>query len=509
MRIVGAVALAGVVALAVVGAWLAIVPGGVGSSVKPKNVPVATIFYQWFGYEHDRENGWPATGGLGTFHWNDIVFDQLITGFVANRPEIGHYASDDDETIAWQLRKMEEAGINTIIVSWWGWGDMDLDGHVHPQNERYIEQRSHDALIKLLDQIKSKGLKFKVAIMVEPWPDTAMPTPDYQRPPDAALNLSDGQKQVIFNYLADNVYDVYPDQMFEWKGKPLLIAVPRLYFSPDDDSRFTLRSFRFRNEDTDPGNAWNWIITEPLPYIQDIEVDGEEETVAILSPRYDEWFLAASNPELLRSWGRTEPVRHDPYLKDNLYDFQWRQVYENREHVDLVILWAWNSWMEQLYLEPDNDQGASPVGDLLVRKTAWYERRLMSGAPFEMFQPDMVTVKDFRTILNPISPQQLNLRSEAEVDQLLHRIIGQAQSHVTTHLRKQFDPPEQVPEAVKEVVIRLSSSIYNYLLATKSGNLVRVGEFGVSDLSNTVFSDGMRRDLAAFRKGGGIKVLYP
>ena len=82
-----------------------------------KDVPVAAIFYQWYGYEHDHLNNWPATGGLGTFHWNDIVADQLITGFVLNRPEIGHYPSDDDETIAWQLKKMEEAGIDTIIVS--------------------------------------------------------------------------------------------------------------------------------------------------------------------------------------------------------------------------------------------------------------------------------------------------------------------------------------------------------------------------------------------------------
>ncbi len=67
----------------------------------PKSVPVATIFYQWYGYEHDAQSDWPSTGGLQTFHWNDIIDNDLITGFVINRPEIGHYASDDDETIAW------------------------------------------------------------------------------------------------------------------------------------------------------------------------------------------------------------------------------------------------------------------------------------------------------------------------------------------------------------------------------------------------------------------------
>ncbi len=388
-------------------------------------------------------------------------------------------------------------------MSWWGWGDMDLDGNIDEQAERYIEQRSHDALLKLLDQIESKDLKFKVTVMVEPWPDIAMPTPDYQRPPNAALNhaalnLSDAQKQVIFDYLASNVYDVYPDQIFQWKGKPLLIAVPRLFFRADADDRFTLRNPRFRHEDIDPGNAWNWIITDTLPYIQDVHLQDseDEETIAILSPRYDEWFLAAANPSWWpEAWGRLEtgPVRHDPYLKENLYDFEWRQIYERREDIDLIILWAWNSRMEQLYIEPDDgENGAAPASDLLVRKTAWYARRFLSGAPFQMFEPDWVAVKDFCTALNPISPQQLNLRSEAEVDQVLHRIIRQAQSHVSTYLRRSFDSSEPVPDGVVEVVTRLSSSIYNYLLSTKSGNLVRVGEFGVDDLANTVFTDGMK-----------------
>ena len=273
-----------VTALAGIGAWLSLTPDGAGSSVDPRKVPVATVLYQWYGYAHERENDWPSVGGLGSFHWNDVIGNELITGFVANRPEIGYYASDD-ETIAWQLREMEEAGIDTIIVSWWGWGDVDLYGDVDEQTEGYIEQRSHDALINLLDQIKSKGLNFKVAIMVEPWPDVATPTRDYERPPNAAFNLTDGQKQVIFDYLADNVYDVYPDQMFEWDGKPLLIAVPRMFFDPGADNRFTLRSLGFRHEDNDPGNAWDWIITEPLPYLQDVQVGDRDETVAILIPK--------------------------------------------------------------------------------------------------------------------------------------------------------------------------------------------------------------------------------
>ena len=356
----------------------------------PRNIPVASIYHLWFGYDHDREAGWPAVGGLGSFHWNDIVNDKLITGFVANQPEIGYYASDSEETIAWQLQKMQEAGIDTIIVSWWSWGDRDLDG----MYDGYIEQRSHDALLRLLNHIQSRDLDFKVAVMVEPWPDIVTPTPDHVPVSGTAKNLTPDKKQIILDYVWDNIYSIYPDLIFHWEEKPLLAAVGELYFDPDEDSpknRFTLRSFRFKPEDRDAGNSWDWIITEPLPYFQSVD------NAVILSPRYDEWFLAASNLEMLESWGRTEPVRHDPYLMENLYDFEWRQVYERREEVGLLILWAWNSWMEKLYIEPDKGKGAAPAKDTLVRKTAWYLRGLMNGAPFKLFESDRPTTQDFRS----------------------------------------------------------------------------------------------------------------
>ena len=359
-------------------------PGQAGSlTSSPRSVPVAAIFYQWFGYEHDAQNNWPSKGGLQTFHWNDIIDNDLITGFVANRPEIGYYASDDDETIAWQLHKMNEAGIDTIIVSWWGWGDANLDGVY----DGYIEQRNHDALIRLLDHIRSGNFPFKVALMVEPWMDIVTPTLEHVPTPGIARNLSDDKKQMILDYVWDNVYTVYPELIFPWKGKPLLAAAGELYFDPDEDSpddRFTLRSFRFKHEDHDPGNSWDWIITEPLPYFQ------RADDAVILSPRYDEWFLAAAHPKWWPdAWGRgrTGPVRKDPYLEENLYDLEWRQAYDNRENVDLIVLWAWNSWMEQLYIEPDDGRGAAPAGDTLLRKTVWYARRFVNGAPFEMYDP--------------------------------------------------------------------------------------------------------------------------
>lgn len=204
--------------------------------------------------------------------------------------------------------------------------------------------------------------------MVEPWPDIATPTPQHVPVPGAALHLPAHQKQMVLDYIWDNVYSVYPDLIFQWQDKPLLAAVGELYFEPDEDApddRFTLRSFRLKEKDPDSGNAWTWDITKPLPYFQTVD------NTAILSPRYDEWFLAAAHPDWWpTAWDRVCAVRHDPYLTENLYDYQWQEAHNQRDEIDLVILWACNSWMEQLYIEPDDGEGAAPAGDSLLRKTA-------------------------------------------------------------------------------------------------------------------------------------------
>ena len=394
-------------AASVAGLWLNAVGRQQVLASNSKDVPVAAIFYQWFGYEHDHRNNWPATGGLGTSHWNDVVFDQQITGFTVNRPAIGPYPSDDDETIAWQLRNMGEAGIDTIIVSWWGWGDSNLDGspdwfdaEQRGEGDRYgyIEQRSHDALIRLLEYIRTHDLGFKVALMVEPFPDVVNSIGPREPQPGTAKSLSVERKKLILNHVWKDIYMEYPDIIFNWQGKPLLAAVGELHFKPEDDApedRFTLRSFRLKEGDLDPGNAWDWDITKPLPYFQ--EGDG----TVILSPRYDEWFLCMAHPNwwVNGAWGRTEAVRHDPQLKDNLYDYQWGRVHDRRDEVDLIIVWAWNSWMEQLYIEPDDGQGVAPAGDSLLRKTAWYGKRFKEGAAFEPFSPDLQVSIDPRPMM--------------------------------------------------------------------------------------------------------------
>ena len=97
--------------------------------------------------------------------------------------------------------------------------------------------------------------------------------------------------------------------------------------------------------------------------------------------------MAAAHHWWPTAWDRVCAIRHDPYLTENLYDYQWQEAHNQRDEIDLVILWAWNSWMEQLYIEPDDGEGAAPAGDSLLRKTAWYTQRLRDGGAFQLFDP--------------------------------------------------------------------------------------------------------------------------
>ena len=102
---------------------------------------------------------------------------------------------------------MEEAGISVIIASWHGNGDTDFDGVV----DDFEKQAMHRALIALLDYISATSAPFKVAVLVEPY---------MTNPPDISLE----QKQTILDFLWDSVYSVYPDLMFQWEGKPLIVS---------------------------------------------------------------------------------------------------------------------------------------------------------------------------------------------------------------------------------------------------------------------------------------------
>ena len=158
----------------------------------PNDVPIATLLYLGFGFDKDT---YEPKGGLGTRGWNVIQGDSLYEGLVVTRPEIGWYASKDEDTIGWQLAQMQRAGINVIVLSWQGWGDGNLDGTV-ASNSIATE---YDATAKMvLDHVKEHNLPFRFAMMVEDFPGNFHNL--------SLLDLTDRQRTMVMDYLWESYY---------------------------------------------------------------------------------------------------------------------------------------------------------------------------------------------------------------------------------------------------------------------------------------------------------------
>ena len=150
-------------------------------------VPLGVVFGGWYG--HDPVTG-VCKGGLGTTHWNDSP----DTGGVVYTPALGYYCSADATVVAWQLERMQEAGIGVVFYSWWGWGDGDLDGVI----EGHPDQHMNHALKEMLSQIHASGSDLKVALIVEPFTGTQSNV--------MSVELKAKQRQDVLDYVWDRYY---------------------------------------------------------------------------------------------------------------------------------------------------------------------------------------------------------------------------------------------------------------------------------------------------------------
>jgi hypothetical protein len=156
--------------------------------------------------------------------------------------------------------------------------------------------------------------------------------------------------------------------MFDWEGKPLLLAFDSMTVPADE--RYTVRLWtgRERNDIT-TAEGWQWFFGPP----QDT-VAGMSDGVAWVYPRLDEYPAKQMGADYI-TW---PPRRLDPFLREGTYEQQWQRLVENREQVRLVVLYGWNLYGEQAHVEPSWGCPAS-VGWRYVAKTAQYYRAFREG----------------------------------------------------------------------------------------------------------------------------------
>ena len=251
------------------------------------DVPLAALMYLWFGFDL---NTGESIGGLKSSHWNTDVGRFGSRVGTTDEPEYGFYASDDPSVIAQQLADMEAAGISVLLISYWGSGDSNLDGG----NENKESEAIVRAAKALLNRISAISAPFKVAFLVEPY----MPRPS---------EVTSAQKQAILDLLWDSFYSAYPDLMFQWEGKPLLVTWDPVELKTPNDPRFTVKTWGsyFSGPDwkTESNQDWNWY-PEPAWLSDMISDDG----MYVVFPRFDEYWLYIMGREFSYPYRRVDPM---------------------------------------------------------------------------------------------------------------------------------------------------------------------------------------------------------
>ena len=323
----------------------------------PNDVPLAALMYLWYGFDLETGEG---IGGLGSSHWNTSGIQSAHRRGVTDEPEYGFYASDDPLVVAQQLADMEAAGINVILISYWGSGDSDFDGVAEDKEAEAMVRAAH----VLLEYISTNGAPFKVAFLVEPY----MTNPS---------SMTLGQKQSILDFLWDNFYDSYPGLMFQWADKPLLVTWAPVGLKTPDDPRFTIKKWGsyFGGPDwkAKTSQDWNWY-PEPEWLSHMISDDG----VYVVFPRFDEYWLYIMGRKFSYPYRRV-----DPLLTVGVYERAWQVAVDNRDDLRLIILYAWNEHKEHASIEPDKGISPASYGRSLIEKTAAYYRQFKIGQPIQ------------------------------------------------------------------------------------------------------------------------------
>jgi len=250
---------------------------------------VGVYFYVW--YRHP---------------WDDAIVDV---------PVIGKYDSSLESTIEWQLRLMQEAGIDFVIISWWGAYD-----------------KTDGATFKVFEVIEKKKFDIKACIMVEPHDD-----------------------KIDYREVYDYIYDRYAkrDSYFKYKEKPLLMFFENI--PSYVDSRFTVRTVGV--------GSYDWYYWLGVPIVKN--------KYASVIPRYDNYFL------YLKGYTNVT-VRIDENLTEGIYDLQWRVVIQKKHDIEILAIVSWNEYYERTMIEPHYDYTADVDPYYLYEKTKEYIKEFKS-----------------------------------------------------------------------------------------------------------------------------------
>ena len=300
-------------------------------------VHVGVLYYPWY-----------QPGGNGTGHWSNITEWKVV-----DIPVLGYYSTQNLSTLKTQLDWMSDAGIDTILISWWG------------PNPSYGEDISTDMLFQVLN---TSHPEMRAFVMVE----------------EILANESVNQLKIdsLYNYLWAKYLDPYARVYMNLDGKPLVTWWGSKNMTDDRSHRNYIWYGDFAQNTTiriiGSQDYVNWSCWRPPTY------DGQSATPPVdqqdgfvfIEPRYDNTFKTMWDTD-----GTYGTAKYNQNLTEELYDSQWitvinRQMTNN--DVKIVCIYSWNSFDERSAIEPCIDYTRPDLPDnYLLSKTKLYINKLM------------------------------------------------------------------------------------------------------------------------------------
>ncbi len=270
---------------------------------------VLAYIYLWYGVDRPER------------HWNDSPVTLVV-----DKPLLGYYNSSDPRALEVQLRQLEAAGFDGVIVSWWGQGSPS--------------DRALRVLVELLET-RVAGLRF--AVMVEPY-----------RGEDPDAYTEEWWRNVL-GYLEKNYIAPHRDKYLHLQGKPLILAYSPIGSSFDPRQAFSGYTIRL----VDGGDWYLWPHNDTgLAGALTIARDG----YVALAPRIDTSHMVEAGAE-------KENITLDPDLSKGWYINQWLWVLGRRGNISIVAIYSWNEYHERSQIEPHIDGKTGEENRLLYDLT--------------------------------------------------------------------------------------------------------------------------------------------
>ena len=276
-------------------------------------VHVAVLYYPWYQL------------GNGTGHWSNRTEWKVV-----DIPVLGYYSTQNLSTLKTQLDWMSDAGIDTILVSWWG------------PNPSYGEDNSTNMLFYA---IQTYHPEMRAFVMVE----------------EILFGNAVSQSMIdsFYNYLWTQYITPYGDIYMNLDGKPLVTWWGSLNMTDDLSHRNYIWYSDFAQNTTiriiGSQDYVNWSCWRPPTYDgqSDAPPVDQQDGFVFIEPRYDDTFKTMWNTN-----GIFGTSNFDQNLTIGLYDSQCTTVIsrqKNNGDIRIVCIYSWNSFDERSAIEPCTD----------------------------------------------------------------------------------------------------------------------------------------------------------